>query len=458
MIMPGRGEMWTLLGIFVIVLALNILYPFMSDDYTFLYVWRGDCGSMFFMPIDYPLERVENIGDVCASLKSLYLTWGGRLIIWTLAYFFANLPHIVFDVANSFMFMIFLLLLTMLGTRTFSLQKLNYRYLILAFLFLWGTSAMFANSYLWLAGSVGYLWPGAAQLMFLFFYVRFFWDERAKLPQPATMFLVGILAGHSNENSGAVTILLAFILTLRDQREKKMTPAHIWGIVGAVVGYLILVAAPGNFARMSYTAGTIADAYDLWRQHHNAGRGILCCVPSLIAYLWIYRLRGSVDKEKSRFLARLFFGAGLINLVIMIPLPNMPLRSLTFTVVFWLIGALVFLRESEEVLTERPVRLLGGSYLVITLLSLFLYMYAMVAYFVPQDAERDETAKLYAGQDLVLPPYHAPNFLANIAAYKGYRADCGTIIASPTGWENRVYADYWQLKSVRREEFFVADE
>lgn len=455
--MLRRNTTITITALFFLVLVLNILYPFMSDDYTFLYVWRGDCGSMFFMPIDYPLERIKNIGDVCASLKSLYLTWGGRLIIWTLAYLFANLPHIVFDVANSFVFMIFLLLLTMLGTRTFSLRELNYRYLVLTFLFLWGTSAMFANSYLWLAGSVGYLWPGVAQLLFLFLYVRSFWTGR-QLPSPWLMFIVGILAGHSNENSGAVTILLALILTVYAKRNGKMTTSHIWGIIGAVIGYVVLIAAPGNFVRMSYTAQTTSRIFDLPRQQINAVRALICCIPSLIACLWLYRLQGSADKEKARFLARLFFWAGLINTAMMVPLPNIPLRSLTFTAVFWLLGALIFLRESEEVLAEKPVRLLGGGYLIITILSLPLYMYAMGAYFVPQDIERDETAQMYVGRDLELPPYHAPNFFANIVAFKGYRADCGTLVASPTGWENRVYADYWHLKSVRREKFFVADE
>ena len=455
--MPERKILFTVAGIFCLMLTLNVLYPFMSDDYTFLYVWRGDYGSMFSMPIDYPIERIENIEDVWASLKSLYFTWGGRLIIWSLAYFFANMPHIVFDVANSFMFMVFLLLLTMLGTHTFSLCELNYRYLGLAFIFLWGTSAMFANSYLWLAGSVGYLWPGVAQLLFLFLYVRTFWT-RKNLPPPWLMFIVGILAGHSNENSGAVTILLALILTICAKRNGYTVTTHIWGIVGAVVGYMVLIAAPGNFARMSYTTVTPTGISDLSRQYHNVSRALLCCVPSLIAYLWLYRLRGSAQKDKSRFLAKLFFWAGLLNAAVMVPLPNFPVRSLTFTAVFWLIGALIFLRESEEVLAEKPVRLLGSGYLVVTVLSLVSYIYAMAAYFVPQDAWRDAMAASHTGQELVLPPYHAPDILGNLVALKGYRADCGTLDTSPTCWENRLYADLWQLKSVRREKFFVADE
>lgn len=456
LILPEKTSVFTLVGIFIIALVLNILYPAMSDDYSFRYVWHGEYGSFFKMVDGYPLERIEGVGDVLASLKSLYFTWGGRMIIWSLAYLFAALPDIVFDLANSLVFVVLIIMLTMLGTLSFSLRELQARWLALAFVFLWGTSMMFASTYLWMAGSVGYLWVLIPQLGFLYFYIRFFVrGEEPRFFSPL-MFIIGIFAGQSNENSGGAVILLAMGLTFIAWRSGKRLSWQIWGLAGALLGFLVLITAPGNFARVAETMAPLS-VMDLPRQQARLIIGIICCVPTLISFLWLYRIKGSVRREKARVLSKAFFLAGLLSLLVVVPLPNVPIRVLTGSAVFWLIGALLFISHDESALNEKPVKLLGGAYVVLTVLSLVLYIYAMGAYFARQDWERDALAAQSAGQDLYLPPYHAPDFLGNIVALKGYRADCGTLSPSPERWENQVYADIWNLKSVVRKEFFVPD-
>lgn len=457
-----RHTVWTIGIISIISLMLNILYPTMSDDYTFRFVWRGDYGPMFCDDAYYPQEPIENIGDVFVSLRSLYWTWGGRMIIWSLAYLFANLPDIVFDLANTAVFMIFLLLITMLGTLTFSLRQLNHRYLILTFLLLWGTSAMFANSYLWLAGSVGYLWPGVAQLLFLFFYVRHYCSDKNTLPRAGYMFILGILAGQTNENSGAVTILLAIFLCICAGREKNLSAAHIAGIIGAMAGYIFLMSAPGNFVRMAATVYSASTYHDMILQRQNVLKGFVCVIPLVLLYFRLNGYHKSCDGLPARkycLLARCFFVAGALSGAVMLPMPVLPLRAFTFTIVFWLIGALILLSvHTTEFMKDTILVKPGKIYLGVTALSLVAYLYAMAAYFVPQDIERDAAASLSVGQDLELPPYHSPAGLASLVSLKGYRVDCGVIGATASAWPNRVYAAYWGLNSVQREKYFVSDE
>lgn len=451
--------MLTFAAIFAVMFALNILYPTMSDDYLFRFVWQSETGSMYSLPLDAPAKRIENTSEIITSLQSMYLHWGGRMITWGLVYVFANIPDKLFDFINALMFVLFITLVTMLGTHTFSWKKLNPRWLLLAFVLLWGTSSMFANAYLWLCGSAVYLWAAVAQLGFLFFFVRFFWQERDSLPARYSpiIFLLGIAAGWSNENSGAVVIMIAGAFAYCFKQQKRLERWQIWGIVGAMLGYAALMLAPGNFAKLSLTASSPETAAILAYQRQNALLAVGFCLPLLLIFSRLRHLKSEGHRQKVRQVAWLFLAAGTINGIMMLPLPNFPLRSLTATVYFWLIGALTVLTVESPFFTQKPMRIFTRCYLLLSVLSLCAFAYVMGMYLSPQDMERDVMARQSAGQDLVIPPYHGPAGLVNLAVLKGYRMDVGTISQKKHIWPNVIYAKYWHLKSVVRQENFVAD-
>ena len=448
----------TFAALFAVMLALNMLYPTMSDDYLFRFVWHSETGSMYSLPLDAPAKRIENMGEIISSLKLMYLHWGGRMLTWGLVYVFANIPDIAFDFLNTLIFLVFITLITILGTHTFTLKQLNPQRLLLSFVLLWAASSMFANVYLWLCGSAVYLWAATAQLAFLFFFVRHFWQAReSNCPSSLLMFLMGIVAGWSNENSAAVTIMLAAVLTYFFMREGRAEKWQTWGIVGALLGYAALMLAPGNFAKFSMTAASPETAAILSYQRQNALLAIVFCLPLLLIFSRLTHLSKTPLNQKVRQIAVLFFFAGVLNAVVMLPLPNFPLRSLTATVYFWLIGALTVLSAENSFFRQKPMRLLVRCYLLLSVISLFAFMYAMGAYLLPQDVQRDIMASQSTGQDLIIPPYHGPSVLINLAVLKGYRMDVGTIAQKKHIWPNVIYAKYWHLKSVMRQENFVAD-
>ena len=444
-------------AIFLTMLALNMLYPFMSDDYQFSFVWRGEYGSIYNMSPEYPLRRVENMADIADSLRSMYFTWGGRMIGWGLVYLFVRLPHIVFDLLNATVFMIFLTLLTMIGTRTYRRQNLKPGSLVASFLLLWGASLMFANAYLWLCGSCVYLWSAVAQLCFLFFYSRAFWQNCKNFPAPILMFALGLLAGCSNENSGAVTILLAACFVYVSLGDAKPSKGQICGIVGAIIGYVLLMTAPGNFAKLAETVAHPETLQDLDRQYARVKLAMLFCLPLLTVFLRLPHLRAGNDTKKAQTVARMFLIGGILNGAAMLPLPNFPARSLTMTVVFWVIGAMVIISSDAEFFKKRIIRLSLGLYFAFSFLSLVAYTSAMYWYYCPQDALRDEAAAKSAEKALILPPYEAPPWAVLAVNIKGYRADMGTISPRPLAWPNLVYAKYWHLKSVVRENNFAGE-
>lgn len=448
----------TLGAIFSVMLALNALFPLMSDDYLFSFVWQSETGSMYSLPLDAPAKRIENIGEIFASLKEMYLHWGGRLVGWGLTYLFAFIPDFLFDALNALIFTVFITLITMLGTGKFSPKEIDPRLTALSFLLLWATSSMFANVYLWLCGSAVYLWPATAQLAFLYGYVRFYWRKNGKTPAvPLPLIsLLGLLAGWSNENSGAVTILLVLLLCRDFKRQDSLKTWHVCGLVGALVGYGALMLAPGNFEKLSMTVGAQQALALLPYQRMNAIMGIVNCFPMIWAFLRLREMQGA-EQQKAKRLAGCFATAGIINTVMMLPLPEIPLRSLTATVYFWLIGALIVWNADKTIWQRGLVRRLTVVYLSFSVLTMAAFMYAMGAYLLPQDRERDELARQNPGADLIIPPYHGPNALMNLAVAKGYRIDVGTVAQKKYVWVNVMYAKYWHLKSVMREENFVAD-
>ena len=442
--------MLTFAAIFAVMLALNVLYPTMSDDYQFRFVWRGEYGSIYNLDADYPLRRVDNVDDIIESLYSMYFTWGGRMLTWGLVYFFVQVPHIIFDLLNALVFMLFLSLLAMLGTAVFSWRQLDYRWLGATFLLLWGASSMFANVYLWLCGSCVYLWVATVQLGFLFFYVRNF--IRDSNTTPPIIFVMGVIAGWSNENTGFVVILIAMTFTYFARRKSKVCAWQFWGICGAILGYTVLMASPGNFAKLSETVANPDTLQDLERQYARVKLALMCSFPLLLVFLRLPKLRIGENTSKARIIARIFLLGGLVNGAMMIPLPNFPARTLTMTVVFWLIGVLHILSVDTCWAKNKACRIMCVAYLILSFISLPMFMCAMGMYFLPQDQARDVIAENSAGKDVILPPYQAPPWAMVIVNLKGYRADMGTISPRTYAWPNVIYAKYWNLKSIVRTE------
>ena len=73
---------------------------------------------------------------------------------------------------------------------------------------------------------------------------------KRKILSMILMFLLGIIAGWTNENTavGAIFIVVASLFFMK-KSEVKLEKWHISGAVGIVIGFILLIAAPGNYAR-----------------------------------------------------------------------------------------------------------------------------------------------------------------------------------------------------------------
>lgn len=212
--------------IFISMLSLNYLYPYISDDYTYMYKYDN-------------FERIKNISDIFFSMKDHYFLWGGRVLAHSLASVFLLLPKNIFNICNSIMYTIFIYMIYLIGRRN---NKDNYNYLFIIHLLIWFINISFGEVTLWLTGSCNYLWTSVIILLFLYLFHK----ENKNV---IIFSILGILAGMCNENFSLsiIFVCILFVIFNKNYRNKN----NYIGIIFLIIGYLFLFLAPSNFIRAS---------------------------------------------------------------------------------------------------------------------------------------------------------------------------------------------------------------
>ena len=232
-----------LLAIFLQMLLLNAHTPLMMDDYDYSFSWSTG-------------ERLDGVLDVLASQAAHYSLWGGRSVVHALAQLFLWLGKPVFNVANAAMYV--LLLLELLSLAGHGPRRADCLRLLLAHGILLAGVPFFGTVFLWLDGACNYLWGTALALVPLL---------AAKSERGGGFFDGGwargawalplcFLAGWTNENTACGVLALTALLILIDGRAGRRVRAwRIAAWAAQLLGVLVLLLAPGNFARAAQGSG-----------------------------------------------------------------------------------------------------------------------------------------------------------------------------------------------------------
>jgi hypothetical protein len=119
-------------------------------------------------------------------------------------------------------------------------------------IFFWFFVPAWGQVFLWLTGSCGYLWPTTIILLFLAPFRKRQDNPEYKLNIPLSIlfFFAGILAGWGAENASAAALfLLIAYFVINIIKKNKFTLFEILGVIGFFIGFSLLIAAPGNYAR-----------------------------------------------------------------------------------------------------------------------------------------------------------------------------------------------------------------
>lgn len=325
-------------------LLRNLLLPMMADDYSYAFVWDG--GHLGNLMDDIgPRERVDSLSDIFISQWSHYFTWGGRTPSMIFIQLFAWVGKIWFDLANTLVFTLLMLILYWLAV-----GKVEYPAHHKG-VFLWVMVCMlfgvidYPSTMLWMTGACVYLWTGLWECLFLLPFVT------RRQPSACLMAAVGLLAGWSEEAGSLVTFFITVFLLYCVWRRKCVERWMVTGFVFLLIGCGLLMFCPGSIHReqlmLEYGAQYVLPAEKLytWEMFRdNLTEGFL---PILfwesflfIPVLLLWRIKHHVDRH-----ILLFTCASLIVLVVMMFAPEFALRTGFHSTLFLTVASGAALKE-----------------------------------------------------------------------------------------------------------------
>ena len=384
--------------IFISMLALNYLYPYISDDYTYMYKYDN-------------FERIKNISDIFFSMKDHYFLWGGRVLAHSLASVFLLLPKNIFNICNSIMYTIFIYMIYLIGRRN---NKDNYNYLFIIHLLIWFINISFGEVTLWLTGSCNYLWTSVIILLFLYLFHK----ENKNV---IIFSILGILAGMCNENFSLsiIFVCILFVIFNKNYRNKN----NYIGIIFLIIGYLFLFLAPGNFIRASAGVNNII----------TITQKILYLIKVfsllIIFILLLSHVLYKKNKLKKDYL--IYILGSIMCILFLVVAPTFSLRATIGTLIYNLIIIIDILFSFKFDLNKYIYLILGVIYLISYLYTL-QYTYNLNNYI--------NNLNNFKNKDVVINRYkRTTKRVINLDMFNSYKND---II-------NKKIAKYYHLKSIK---------
>jgi hypothetical protein len=313
-----------LLFIFLVILILNIKTPITGDDYVYSFVYLTQ-------------DRINSINDIFESQYIHYFKWGGRSIVHIIAQALLWIKEpIIIDIINS---IAFLGLITCMQYHIKGKKKKSCSLLFITFTLVWLLQPAFAETTLWITGSSNYLWGTLLILLYLLPYRLY---KNNKLPMSKTliyaliMFAGGIIAGWTNENTAGAMIIVILLFILYYKSNKWQIPSWSYiGLLGTIIGYTLMIVAPGNFARAEGTGINpflIIHRISTHTQTFVNYLGILNLGVAILTIL--YTQFTNESKKQISSLLIIYSIAVLVSIYIMIFSPGFPPRAWFGAIIF----------------------------------------------------------------------------------------------------------------------------
>lgn len=237
----------TVSAVFVLIFAMTLLCPLLSDDYHFHYVFQ----SISMNPEE---NKLDTFSEVITSAKNYYNFSGGRVFSHFLLFLMFSLSDKIYFAVNPLMF-------TLLGYLAYRIvmkdkdpdkmpAMLPLIYLSMLFML-----PRFGDNVLWRAGSVNYMWTAVLLTACLILIDKYF--EKPTVCRTFPVSLIAFVSASTNEVSGGMILvfmvawLFPFFL---DGSIKKYKLAAVIALF-AVLGSAFLLTAPGNSVRISEDVG-----------------------------------------------------------------------------------------------------------------------------------------------------------------------------------------------------------
>lgn len=339
--------------LFLTAFLFNYWTPYAADDYSYMY----NLGNG---------ERITSIFQIFPSLAVHYMQYGnGRIVSHFFVMLFLMVPKIIFDVLNAFLFVFFIAFVLRItaGKKSFSILLL----FAVPTLF-WLYMPAYGQIFLWLDGSINYMWSYLFALIFLSVYITLL-RGKSLLKQTWKLILFCVftlLFGNYSENVSFSVIFTGFILlciTMYGQKSFRKLFIYVLPIVCGALGYLILLLSPSGSAKFSENLSLpliFKNAVEIFTEYYNTCRIPLIFFFVLLGIALYYKL----DK-KEILIALAFLFISVIASGMLVIASYLPERSLANGIVFLIIGIVQLLQLLRSNTRLECVSLCVCIYLIV---------------------------------------------------------------------------------------------
>ena len=422
--------------------ALNSATPMVADDFTFAYIFRTT-------------TRIASLADILNSQWVFYMTRNGRIIGGIFAQLAVLLGKPAFNIANS---LAFLLLVLLMYFNANGLRRIRISLLIGIPVVLWFALPSFGQSMLFIAAAVNYLWLAVLVLAAILpFRIHAEWPGAIpdSLLVAIAIIPMAVLAGWTNENVGPTVVLLMVAYLVFYKRKGIAIPKwSITGTISALLGAILLVGSPGNYATLSELGATAArptvpvllDRFATVT--HAVFLDNLFGLTALFLVLAVIMLdQPREDGRHSVMVGSLYLGAAFLATYAMVLSPFFPPRAWTGILVFAItaVGVVYSTLDFESVLVRRLVVVVVTAGVIMFAVK-FAYVYtADLRVTSRQWSERIAYIELQKAQgnlNVVVPPIEA------LTTYNGGYGIADLNVKADE-WPNADMARYFGLESIR---------
>lgn len=383
------GNMFLLMVIYFYMLYCNMMTPLLLDDYAYSFIWNNDVGgNLSIVYSDFvDFSRISSFYDILISQYNHYFSWGGRSIAHSLLQFFLWQGKSMFNYLNSLAFVLLIVSICRIAIGK-NWYKSKTSYFAWCFFFLWICTVSFGEVNLWVTGSCNYLWMSLLQVNFVYYCSLGYFSqlqhmrlEKNSFTKNMKWLFLGIITGWTNENMGLMVIFITMFFLYNLYRKRIKAVWMFYGLIGLLIGYVLMIAAPGNVARGIMTLDIIGyNEVEGFTEH--VSKCIMILGLQTVMWLWIVPFFSKkmdsdiVEKYRERisFIMFLFF-LGIFNTFIMIFSPTFPARSSYGSTVLFCIAVLSIMRlyeitgEKQENKIHIAVKYIGGVFMMLSLLA-----------------------------------------------------------------------------------------
>ena len=320
-----------LFSIFIMMLVLNFLTPLIADDFSYSFGVNN--------------KRITSIMDIIERQIEHYMSWGGRTIAHTLANFFLMFSKGIFNILNSG---VYVLLVYLIYKHSQTTKEEKPLFLIFIHLCLYFLTPVFGQNCIWLIGSCNYLWTTVLILLFLLMY-REKENKKDKIYLIIGMFLLGVISGWTNENTAFGLIVITLLSTIFNKGKEKLPKYKISGLIGTIAGFIIMIAAPGNYVRSEKFIDESSTIIKLIKRTINCTTGIMKYVPILVIAIVILMTIYIYKKKKIDKRVYIYLMGAFLTVYAMALSPTFPERAWFGVVVFLLIANMTLIYNIESI-------------------------------------------------------------------------------------------------------------